>query len=93
MNRENKEFDLQAYLAKGVEQVVADAIKATLKDPKESAFMLRFAVASRIASKKRQAAEDRGEHIPSYLIASITSHRNHIQHTKAVRIIVADALM
>ena len=76
MNRENKEFDLQAYLAKGVEQVVADAIKATLKDPKESAFMLRFAVASRIASKKRQAAEDRGEHIPSYLIASITSQCN-----------------
>ena len=38
---ENKEtFDLQAYLTKGVEQVVADALKATLKDPRESAFLL-----------------------------------------------------
>ena len=59
MSRENKEFDLQAYLAKGVEQVVTDAIKATLRDPKESAFMLRFAAASRAASKKRMDAEKR----------------------------------
>ena len=72
----NQEFDLQAYLTKGVEQVVADAIKATLKNPKESAFMLRFAAASRAASKKRLAAEKQGEHIPSYLIASITSQCN-----------------
>lgn len=32
-----KEFDIQEYMTKGVERVVADAIKATLKDPKESA--------------------------------------------------------
>ena len=76
MTTENKEFDLQAYLAKGVEQVVTDAIKATMRDPKESAFLLRFAAASRAASKKRMAAEERGEHIPSYLIASITSQCN-----------------
>ena len=76
MSTENKDFDLQAYLTKGVEQVVTDAIKATLKDPKESSFMLRFAAASRAASKKRLAAEKQGEHIPSYLIASITSQCN-----------------
>ncbi len=74
---ENKEaFDLQAYLTKGVEQVVADALKATLRDPRESAFLLKFAAASRAASKKRREAEDAGEHIPSYLIASITSACN-----------------
>ena len=33
MSTENKDFDLQAYLTRGVEQVVTDAIKATLKDP------------------------------------------------------------
>ena len=76
MKHTDKDFDLQAYLSKGVEQVVTDAIKATLKDPKESAFMLRFAAASRAASKKRQASEERGEHTPSYLIASITSQCN-----------------
>ena len=30
-------------MTKGVERVVADSIKATLRNPKESAFMLEFA--------------------------------------------------
>ena len=76
MGGEQRDFDLQEYLAKGVEHVVTDALKAAWKDPKESAFLLRFAAASRAASKKRMAAEERGEHIPSYLIASITSQCN-----------------
>lgn len=76
MDKTKEYFDLQAYLTKGVEQVVADARKATLKDPRESAFMLKFAAASKAASKKRREAEDAGEHIPSYLIASITSACN-----------------
>ena len=69
-------FDLQDYLTQGVEQVVTDAIRATLKNPRESAFMAKFALASRAASRKRKAAENAGEHIPSYLIASITSQCN-----------------
>lgn len=72
----NDHFDLQNYLIKGVEIIVADAVKATLRNPKESAFMLRFAAASRAASKKRRKAEDDGEHIPPFLIASITSKCN-----------------
>ena len=72
----SEKFDLQNYMTKGVERVVAEAVKATLKDPKESAFMLRFAAASRSASKKRRKAEDNGEHIPPFLIASITSSCN-----------------
>ena len=69
-------FDIQEYMTKGVERVVADAIKATLKNPRESAFMARFAAASKAASKKRKKAEDKGEHIPPFLIASITSKCN-----------------
>ena len=69
-------FDLQEYLSRGVERVVADVLRATLKDPKESLFMAKFAAASRAASKKRREAEDAGEHIPPFLIASITSKCN-----------------
>lgn len=69
-------FDLQAYLTRGVERVVADAIKATVKNPRESAFMLRFATASRAASKRRAESERNGEHVPPFLIASITSKCN-----------------
>lgn len=72
----NENFDLQNYLIEGVEGVVKEAIKATLKNPRESAFMLKFAKATRAASKKRREAEDNGEHIPPFLIASITSKCN-----------------
>ena len=69
-------MDLQEYMTKGVERIVSDAMKATLKDPKESAFMVKFAASSRIANRKRASAEKRGEHIPPFLIASITSSCN-----------------
>ena len=71
-----QKFDLQDHIAKGVETIVKDALKATLRDPKESAFMLRFAQASRKASKLRLELSQKGEHIPSFLIASITSSCN-----------------
>ena len=72
----NEKFDLQNYLTEGVERVVLETVRATLKNPKESAFMLKFSSASRKASKKRRIAEDNGEHIPPFLIASITSKCN-----------------
>ena len=71
-----REFDIQEYMTKGVERVVADALKATFRDPKESAFMLGFARASKAASAKRKKAEENEEHIPPFLIASITSKCN-----------------
>lgn len=69
-------FDIQAYMTKGVERVVSDAIKATARNPRESTFMLRFAAASRAASRKRAESEKKGVHIPPFLIASITSKCN-----------------
>ena len=72
----NKEFDIQEYMTHGVERVVSDAIKATLKNPKESAYMAKFALATKAASKKRAKLESEGEHIPPFLIASITSSCN-----------------
>ena len=72
----DQNFDLQAYLTGGVERVVTDAIKATLRNPKEGAFMLRFAAASRAASARRAELKKQGQHIPPFLIASITSKCN-----------------
>lgn len=69
-------FNLERYLTGGVENIVKGAIKATLKDPRESAFMVRYGLASKEAAKKRAAAEVKGEHIPPFLIASITSSCN-----------------
>ena len=69
-------FDIQSYMTRGVENTVKEIVKATLRNPKESAYMARFALASRSASGRRAKAEKAGEHIPAFLIASITSQCN-----------------
>lgn len=69
-------FDLQAYMTKGVENIVKNALKATLSDPKESLFMVQYAAASKEASKRRAKLKEEGEEIPPFLIASITSSCN-----------------
>ena len=69
-------YDIQSYMAQGIEALVKDLVKATFRNPKESAFLAKFALASRAASKKRRSAEDAGEHVPAFLIASITSRCN-----------------
>ena len=66
-------FDIQSHMTQGIEGLVKDLIKATFRNPRESAFLARFALASRAASIKRRNA---GEHIPAFLIASITSRCN-----------------
>lgn len=63
-------------MTKGIEKIVTDAMKATLKNPRETAYLLRFAASSRKASRKRSSFEEKGEHIPPFLIASITSSCN-----------------
>ena len=69
-------MNIQRYMTRGVVRVVTDSLRATAKNERESAFMRAFAKASRAASKKRYAAEKEGEHIPPFLIASITSSCN-----------------
>lgn len=70
------EFDIQEYMTKGVERVVSEAVRATLKNPEESVFMGRFALASKKASKRRAELKKEGTNVPPFLIASITSSCN-----------------
>ena len=71
-----KRFDIQKYLSDGVEALVSEAIRATLKNPAQGLFFAKFAVSAKKASAKRQRLEQQGEHIPPFLIASITSKCN-----------------
>lgn len=70
------DFDLQDYLAEGVESIVKDAMKATLKNPKESMYLLKFSKSAKKATKTRQKYMQNGQNIPVFLIASITSSCN-----------------
>ena len=69
-------MELANYLTEGVEHIIRDAVRATLKNPKESLFMARFVKSVRNSNKHRESAEKNGEHIPAFLIASITSSCN-----------------
>lgn len=69
-------FNLAEYLTEGVENLVKNILYTTLKDPKESAFMLKYSHSVKEAAKKRAVFEEGGEHIPPFLIASITSSCN-----------------
>ena len=71
-----EQFDIQRYLACGVERVVRETAKATLTNPKETLFLGKFALASKKASRLRRQEEEAGLHVPSFLIASITSACN-----------------
>lgn len=69
-------FDLEQYLSSGIENIVRGAIRATLKNPKETAFLLQYAAYAKAAATRRLALAAEGEHIPSFLIASITTRCN-----------------
>ena len=61
-----KDFNLEKYLSNGVDHIVKSALKATLKDPKESIFMAKYAISSKEATKKRRFAKAHGEHMPPF---------------------------
>ena len=72
----DSDFDIQGYLAEGVECIVKDALRASIKNPKESLFLLKFSKYAKKATKIRQKYDENGQNIPAFLIASITSSCN-----------------
>ncbi|MDR1705113.1 MAG: radical SAM protein [Clostridiales bacterium] len=72
MNR----IDLEKYLSAGTEALVRDIIKAAFGNPAGSAFFAKYALSAKKAERRRHQLEEAGEHIPSFLIASITENCN-----------------
>jgi MoaA/NifB/PqqE/SkfB family radical SAM enzyme len=64
------------YLNNAVEGIFHQALKASVKNPLESAFIAKFILSQSENAKKRRKAEESGHHIPPFLIASITSQCN-----------------
>ena len=71
-----KEYNLESYLSRGVANIVKGVLKASAGNPKESFFLMQYAKESLEAGRLRKEAEERGEHIPPFLIASITQQCN-----------------
>ena len=70
------DFILENYINKGIQDIMKDIVKATFKDPAESLYMAKFGLAVKKAVEIRKSYEEQGEHIPPFLIASITSTCN-----------------
>ena len=69
-------FELESYLSKGVERIVKGILNASLSNPRASIFMMKYVNASKKSRRLRESAEENGEHIPPFLIASITNQCN-----------------
>jgi hypothetical protein len=48
------EFNLTNYLNNGVENIVKGAVKASFQNPKETAFIMKYILASKKAAKKKR---------------------------------------
>lgn len=70
------EFNLSEYLSEGIENIVKNALKASIKNPKESAFLIKFMLAVKEAKRKREKLESEGDHIPPFLMASVATSCN-----------------
>lgn len=64
--------NLTRTLNEGADAVVRDLLRATLSSPREGAFLARFLISAGRAGRLREKLEARGEHVPPFLIASIT---------------------
>ena len=71
-----RDFDLQKYLNNGIEKITADIIRASARNPRETAFMAGFLKSCSKARRIRASHESAGTHIPPFLIASITDRCN-----------------
>lgn len=73
---EEKNFLLSDYMGSRIGNVVKGAIKSSFANPKETAVIMKYLTTGKNAKKRRDKFEKNGEHIPSFLIASITSSCN-----------------
>jgi MoaA/NifB/PqqE/SkfB family radical SAM enzyme len=69
-------FILSEYMNEAVERIVNDAIRASLQNPRETAFLLGYLLTSKKAKAKRMKYQENGEHIPPFIIGSISSKCN-----------------
>lgn len=69
-------FSLEKYLTNGVKKIIAGICKASIKNPSASIFMMKYIKVNAEANQIRKNAEQNGEHIPPFLIASITTKCN-----------------
>lgn len=71
-----KNNELTLYINKAINNIISSVIAGTLNNPKETAFLLKYRKQSKLAMQKKKYYEEKGQHIPGFLISSITNSCN-----------------
>ncbi|MEY8001278.1 radical SAM protein [Clostridium sp. Mt-5] len=71
-----KTLNLSDYMNKGIESIVKNILKSSIKNPKETQFLIKYMLSVTAAKDRRNMLESEGEHIPPFLMASICSNCN-----------------
>lgn len=69
-------FDLAEYMGKGIEHIISNVLKSSVTNMKETSFVIKFMSQSKKARKIRDELEEKGEHIPPFLMCSIETNCN-----------------
>jgi len=69
-------MNLTEYMSDAIQKIVKNAMKASLQNPRESMYLIKYMHSQKAAVEKRTLSEQNGKHIPPFLIASITSSCN-----------------
>lgn len=71
-----EKFDLEHYLTISIEHMIKNILKTSIKNPAASMFFMQYAKHMTRAQKIRSDEEKKGNHIPAFLIGSITTQCN-----------------
>jgi sulfatase maturation enzyme AslB (radical SAM superfamily) len=71
-----KAFNLSEYMSRDIEIIVKNVLKSSVKNPKETQFLIKYMLSVTAAKNRRNMLESEGEHIPPFLMASISSNCN-----------------
>ncbi len=76
-NESNEPVPLESYLNNGIRNIMANAYKSVLSNPKEAMFVYKMQKIFGKSEKKRKAyKEQENLHIPTFLISSIAANCN-----------------
>lgn len=71
-----EDFNLTQYMSDGIENIVKNVLKSSIKNPKETAFVVKHVLTVKNARNKRMMLENKGEHVPPLLMLSISTNCN-----------------
>ncbi|MFA6642020.1 MAG: radical SAM protein [Methanomethylophilus sp.] len=67
---------LADYMSEATDRLIGRVRQLARRNPAETRFLLRFAIAEKKAARTRKEQENAGCHVPGFLIASITTSCN-----------------